>query len=157
MPYWKRDCWEVKSRGRENQCVKQGIASVGERWKEESRGATARGIPYDFALHSGRIWRAIRLPARSVLEVFKMKEGRGSSSSFVVYVRAPWTTRSGCQRWYCTVQETRSGGLGYVLLFPILQRPLGKLLLEHQRPVQISGRREVGKTRSRERRLLTSE
>ena len=75
MPFWKRDCWKVWSRGRPNQCFKQSIASVGERWKEEGRGATARRIPNDFSLHSGKIWRAIRLPARRVLEVVIMKEG----------------------------------------------------------------------------------
>ena len=83
-----RDGWEVWSRGRATQRLRDGIASVGERWREEGRRAGARLISEEVALHSGRIGGATRLAARGVPEAVKKKEGRWSSDSFMVYVRA---------------------------------------------------------------------
>ena len=68
MPIRGKDGWEVWSRGRATQCLRDGIASVGERWTEEGRGAGATLIPEEFSLHSGRIGGATRLAARGVPE-----------------------------------------------------------------------------------------
>ena len=54
--------------------MREGIASVGERWRE-GRGAGARLIPEEFALHSGRIGGATRPAARRVPEAV-IKERR---------------------------------------------------------------------------------
>ena len=66
----------------------EGIVSVGERWRGDGRGAGARRIPENFALHSGRIGGATRLAARTVPQVVIKKEGRSSSDSLKLYVRA---------------------------------------------------------------------
>ena len=87
MSFRGKDGWKVRSRGRATQCLRDGMASVGERWREEGRGAGARLIPDEFALHSGRIGGATRLAARGVPEAVIKKEGRWSSDSFMVYVR----------------------------------------------------------------------
>ena len=88
MSFRGKDGWEVWSRGRATQCLRDGIASVGERWREKGRGAGAILIPEEFALHSGRIGGATRLAARGVPEAVIKKEGRWWSDSFMVYVRA---------------------------------------------------------------------
>ena len=88
MSYRGTDGWGVWSRGRATKCLRKGIARVGERWKGEGRGAGARLIPEEFALHSGRIGGATRLAARRVPEAVIKKEGRWSSDAFMVYVRA---------------------------------------------------------------------
>ena len=63
----EEDDWEVWSRGRAIQCLRDGIASVGERWIEEGRGAGARLILEQFVLPSGRIGGATRrLAAKGV-------------------------------------------------------------------------------------------
>ena len=76
IPFRAKDGWEVWSRGRATQCLRDGIASVGERWREEGRGAGARLIPEEFALHSGRIVGATKLAARGVTEAVVKKDGR---------------------------------------------------------------------------------
>ena len=68
MPFRGKDGWEVWSRGRATQCSRDGIPSVGERWREEGRGAGARLIQEEFELHSGRIAGATRLAPRGVPE-----------------------------------------------------------------------------------------
>ena len=65
------DGWDVWSRARATLCLREGIASVGERWREEGRGVGAKRIPEELALHSGRMGRATRLAARGVLEAVK--------------------------------------------------------------------------------------
>ena len=76
MSFRGKDGWEVWSRGRATQCLRDGIASVGERWREEERGVGARLIPKQIVLHSGRIGGATRLAAREVPEAVIKKEGR---------------------------------------------------------------------------------
>ena len=88
MSFRGKDGWEVWSRGRATPWLRDDIASVGERWREEGRGAGARLIPDEFGLHSGRTGGATRLAARGVPEAVIKKEGRGSSDSFMVSVRA---------------------------------------------------------------------
>ena len=83
-----KDGWKVWSKGRAIQCLRDGIASVKERWREEGRGAGARLIPEEFALHSGRIGGATRLAARRLPEAVIKKGGRWSPDSFMVHVRA---------------------------------------------------------------------
>ena len=88
MSFRGKEGWEVWSRGRATQCLRDGIASVGERWREEGRGARARLIPEELVLHSERIGGATKLVARGVPEAVIKKEGRWPSDSFMVYFRA---------------------------------------------------------------------
>ena len=123
MSFRGKDSWEVWSRGRAIQCLRDGIASVGGRWREEGRGAGARLIPEEFAFHSRRIGGATRLAARGVPEVVIKKEERWPSDSFIVYARANMEDPV----WVSEVLEhgaweferqprqgTRWGGMGYV-------------------------------------------
>ena len=88
MSFRGKDGWEVLSRGRATQCLRDGIASVEERWREEGRGAEAKRIPEKFASHLGMIGGATRLAACGVLEAIIHKEERWSSDSFMVYETA---------------------------------------------------------------------
>lgn len=88
MAFRGEEGWRVWSRGQATQCLRSGIADVGGKWRVEGRGAGARLIPEEFALHSGRIGGATRLAAKRVPEAVIKKEGRWSSDAFMVYVRA---------------------------------------------------------------------
>ena len=61
MSYCERGGWETWSRGRATQCMRGGIASVGEVWGQEMEGARARPIPETFALKSEIIGGTTRL------------------------------------------------------------------------------------------------
>ena len=68
--------------------MRDGKGRVGERWRDEGRGAGAKLIPAKFTLHSGRIGEATRLAARGVPEAVIENKGRWWSYSFMVYARA---------------------------------------------------------------------
>ena len=55
---------------------------------ERRGGGGARLIPEESTLHLGRVGGATRLAARGVPESVIKKEGKWSSDSFMVYVRA---------------------------------------------------------------------
>ena len=55
MVYRAAEGWKIRSGGQASQCLRSGIADVGGKWREEERGAGARLIQEDFALHPGRI------------------------------------------------------------------------------------------------------
>ena len=88
MSYRRNDGWEVWSRGRATQCLREGIASVGGGWRKEGREAGARLIPEEFALHSKILGGATQLAARGVPEAVIKKKRSWSSDSFMVYIRA---------------------------------------------------------------------
>jgi len=88
MSYRGTEGWRVWGRGQATRCLRDGIANVGRKWRDEGRGAGAKLIPEEFALHSGRIGGATRLAANRVPEAVIKKEGRWSSDAFMVYVRA---------------------------------------------------------------------
>ena len=115
MSFRGKGGWEIWSRGRATKCLRDGTASVAKRWREEEKGAGARLIPEEFALHSGRIGGATKLAARGVPEAVITKEGRWSSDSFMMYVSAKWRTRFGCQRFWSTghgsFRDNRDKGL----------------------------------------------
>ena len=120
--------WEVWSRGQVTQCLRNGIASVGERWRKEGRRAGARLVPEEFVLHSGRIGGATRMAARELAarglpEAVIKKEGRWLSDSFMVYVGAnmedpvwvPEMLEHGARVFERqSGQGTRWGGIGLV-------------------------------------------
>ena len=137
-------------RGADNPIFREGIASAGKRWREEGRGAGARLIPEKFALHSGRIGRATERDARRVPEVEIKKERRWSSDSSQLYVRPNvenpvWVPgvleNEAGELERQPGQGARWGGMGKVPPCPVTYRPLGALLFERKRSVQISGRR----------------
>lgn len=55
LMYHGRGGWRVWSRGTATQYMRNGIASVRRKWTGDRRGAEARLISQEVALHSGRI------------------------------------------------------------------------------------------------------
>ena len=66
MAYRVAAGWRVWSRGQSIQCSRSGGADTGGKRTEEGKGAGARPIPEDFALHSGMIAGVTRLAAKRV-------------------------------------------------------------------------------------------
>ena len=67
ISYRAKDGWEVRSRGRATQCLGDGITSVGDRWRQEGRGAGGETDSKKVRVeHSGRIGGTTRLAARRV-------------------------------------------------------------------------------------------
>ena len=63
-----KDGWEVWSRRRASQCLRDGIARVEDRWTEEGRGAGTSLTYEEFAYYSGRIGGGTGLAQRGVPE-----------------------------------------------------------------------------------------
>ena len=80
--------WEDSSRGRAPQCLRDGIASVGEKREEEGRGTGSRIYPEEFSWNSGTVGGATRLTAIGVPEDAIKTEERWSSDLFMLCVRA---------------------------------------------------------------------
>ena len=68
--------------------MRSGIADVRGRWRDEGKGAGVRLVPEEFSLHSARIGGGTRLAATRVPEAVIKKEGKWSSDTLMVYVRA---------------------------------------------------------------------
>ena len=115
--------------GADNPMLREGIESVGERWREEGRGAGSRLIPQKIALHSGKIGGATRLAARRVPEVVIKKNDGGRRTHLSRNVRANvenpvWLSgrlEHGAGEFERQPgQETRWGGIEKVPLCPVM-------------------------------------
>ena len=68
--------------------LRRGLSVVAETWEKERRGGKARLVSEEFALHTGRIGGTARLSTMGASPLVMQREGRWSSSAFMVYVRA---------------------------------------------------------------------
>ena len=76
------------TRGQATYYLRRGLSVVATERENREGGGKARLVPEKFALHSGRIGGATRLAAMGASSRVIQREGRWSSSAFMVYVRA---------------------------------------------------------------------
>ena len=88
MAYRSHGGWKVWTRGQATYCLRRGLSVMATAREDREEGGKARLVPEEFALHSGRIGGATRLAAMGASSRVIQREGRWSSSAFVVYVRA---------------------------------------------------------------------
>ena len=87
--YQEKEGWRVRSRGKATQCSRNGIAGVARKWRDERRGAEARLIPEEFALHCGRIGAGNKAGREKGDRRSDQEENcRWSLDAFMVCVRA---------------------------------------------------------------------
>ena len=107
--FWNGTKLKVWTIGQVTHCLRSGIAGVAEEWSQERRRSEGvRLIPEEFALHSGRIGGATKLPAGGASDAVIQREGRWASNAFMRYVTANmedpvWVSevlveRGGCDR-----------------------------------------------------------
>ena len=127
MSYRGRDGWEVW--GRATQCLRQGIASVGERWRDDGGGGAGETCSRRIRIAFGEHRRGGKTCRERVPEAEINNEGRWSSDSFIVYVRGNmedpvWVSEvlehgaEGVERQ--PGQGTRWGGMGKVPPCPVM-------------------------------------
>ena len=87
--------WKVCTRGQATSCLRWGLSVVVTARENREEGGTARLVPEEVTLHSGWIGGASRLAAMGASSRVIQREGRWSSSAFMVYVRATWRTPVG--------------------------------------------------------------
>ena len=88
MAYRSHGGWKVWTRGQATYFLRRGLSVVATARENREGGGKARLVPEEFALHSGRIGGATRLAAMGASFRVIQREGRWSSSTFMVYVRA---------------------------------------------------------------------
>ena len=88
MAYRSHGGWKVWTRGQATYYQRRGLLVVATARENREGGGKARLVPEEFALKSGRIEGATRLAAMEASSRVIQREGRWSSSAFMVYVRA---------------------------------------------------------------------
>ena len=88
MAYRSHGGWKVWTRGQATYYLRRGLSVVATARENREGGGKVRLVPEEFALHSGRIGGATRLAAMGASPLMIQREGRWSSSAFMLYVRA---------------------------------------------------------------------
>ena len=109
MSYRGTDGWRVWHRVQASRCLRDRIASVGRKYRGEGRGAGAKLIPVEFALHSGRIGGATKLAAERVL-VAVIKKVDGHQTRLWYTLGLTWRTEYEYQRCWGTGPVRKTAG-----------------------------------------------